>query len=95
MPDAISYLLTTVIVADRIWHANPDCNALAAALDMEDQISRGVYEDYRKRENWPSGLDEAAFRQIQERLSILIEDTKRHFKTLRALIDEHGQSRQS
>ncbi len=68
---------------------------LAAALNMEDQISGGVYEDYTKRANWPTQLDEEVFLQIKKYLNILIEDTRRHHGILQALIDEHGQSKSS
>ncbi len=68
---------------------------LAAALNMEDQISGGVYEDYLKRANWPAALDEDVFVQIRKHLTTLIEDTKRHDKILRTLIDDYGRSKSS
>jgi hypothetical protein len=68
---------------------------LAAALNMEDQISGGVYDDYMSRENWPAELDEEVFRQVRERLTILIEDTKKHTRVLQALVEEYGQSKQT
>ena len=68
---------------------------LAAALDMEDQISGGVYEDYMNRRNWPVELPVEVFVQIRARLTTLIEDTKKHTQILRALVDEYGQRTQS
>lgn len=64
---------------------------LAAAVRMEDQISEGVYEDYRDRTHWPAHLDESVFLQIAERLTPLVEDTKNHRKILQALIQEHAK----
>jgi hypothetical protein len=64
---------------------------LTTALNMEDQISRGVYEDYMTRANWPAGLDDETFEQIKWRLTTLVEDTKGHAKILQALIREHGK----
>lgn len=64
---------------------------LTAALNMEDQISRGVYEDYMTRANWPADLDDETFAQIKLRLTTLVEDTKAHAKILQALIREHGK----
>ena len=63
---------------------------LTTALNMEDQIGGGVYEEYRDRAHWPATLDEQVFSQIRERLTTLIEDTRKHRKILEALIREHG-----
>jgi len=62
---------------------------LSAALDMEDQISQGVYEEYLGRQKWPSQLDEQVFLQIRDRLTTLIEDTKKHHTILQALSRTH------
>jgi Mg2+ and Co2+ transporter CorA len=62
---------------------------LASALDMEDQISQGVYEDYLDRSKWPSQFDEGVFQDIRERLTTLVEDTKKHRKILEALSREY------
>lgn len=62
---------------------------LAAALNMEDQISKGVYEEYRNRASWPDGLDEETFEQIKTRLTTLIEDTNQHAKILRGLAKDY------
>jgi hypothetical protein len=66
---------------------------LTTALNMEDQISRSVYEDYMSRANWPPELDEKTFEQIKSRLNTLVEDTKGHAKILQALMREHAKSK--
>jgi len=63
---------------------------LASALNMEDDISGGVYQDYMSRKHWPERLDEEAFAEIRKRLTVLIEDTKKHKKILQALVREHA-----
>jgi hypothetical protein len=63
---------------------------LTAALDMEDQISGGVYEDYMRPENWPPGLSEGVFAQIKSRLTTLIRDTKRHKEILQRVSKANG-----
>ncbi|MFZ0034556.1 MAG: hypothetical protein WAK60_06170 [Sedimentisphaerales bacterium] len=68
---------------------------LASALDMEDEISGGVYKDYIEAKNWPKNLKPEAFQSIREHLNILIEDTRRHKKTISGLIEQHGQDDQS
>lgn len=65
---------------------------LAAAVKMEDQISKGVYEDYMDRTHWPAHLDGRVFLQIMERLTPLVEDTKNHRRILQALIQEHAKN---
>jgi hypothetical protein len=65
---------------------------LARAVNMEDQISRGVYEDYLDRANWPVRLDENTFVQIRQRLTTLIEDTKQHGRVLQTLVRDHVKS---
>lgn len=66
---------------------------LTAALNMEDQISRGMYEDYMARAKWPAGIDDKTFEQIKKRLTTLVEDTKKHSKILQALVREHAKSK--
>jgi hypothetical protein len=66
---------------------------LVSALDMEDQISSGVYEEYLNRQHWPGQLDDATLVEIKQRLAVLIEDTKKHKKILQALVKEHGSNR--
>jgi hypothetical protein len=67
---------------------------LASALNMEEEISSGVYQDYLKPENWPSGMNKDVFLQIRKRLTILIQGTEKHKKTLQALSKEYGRDRQ-
>jgi|GEM_PF-532405 len=64
---------------------------LTSALNMEDEISSGVYEDYLDRRHWPEQLVDDAFVEIRRRLSVLIEDTKKHKKILQALVNEYGK----
>jgi len=66
---------------------------LASALNMEDDISSGVYEDYLNRRHWPEQLEEDSFRNIQRRLTVLIDDTRKHKKILQALVREHGENK--
>jgi len=65
---------------------------LTTALNMEDQISRSVYEEYMSRANWPAELDDGTFEQIRSRLTTLVEETKGHAKILQALVKEHAQT---
>ena len=64
---------------------------LASALNMEDDISGGVYQDYMNRKHWPEQLDDDVFAEIRKRLTVLIEDTKKHKKILQALVKEHAR----
>ena len=66
---------------------------LASALNMEDQISSGAYEDYLQRRNWPTQLDEEVFHEIRKRLTTLVEDTKKHRAIIEALVRDYGQSK--
>ena len=68
---------------------------LVSALNMEDEISNGVYRDYLNPKNWPPNLTPDAFKAIREYLTILIEDTKRHKKILAALSIDHDKDNQS
>ena len=63
---------------------------LASALDMEERLSGGVYEDYMDIDNWPAGFKRDVFLQVREHLATLIEDTKKHKKILLALSKEYG-----
>jgi hypothetical protein len=63
---------------------------LASALNMEDDISLGVYRDYVSRRHWPGPLADSVFLDIKRRLTVLIEDTKKHKNILQALVREHG-----
>jgi hypothetical protein len=66
---------------------------LRAALNMEDQISEAMYEEYMSRSNWPADLGDKTFEQIRKRLTTLVEDTKKHTKILQALVKEHAKSK--
>jgi hypothetical protein len=66
-------------------------NFLTAALDMEDEISNSVYKDYMDAKNWPKNLKPEAFQKIKEYLTVLIEDTRKHRKTIAGLIEQHDQ----
>jgi len=64
---------------------------LASALNMEDEISGGVYQDYLNRKRWPEQLDDETYAEITKRLTVLVEDTVKHQKTIQALVREHGE----
>ncbi len=66
---------------------------LASALNMEDEISSGVYEDYLNHRHWPQRLDGDVFAEIRRRLTVLIDDTKKHKKILQALVNEYGRDK--
>jgi hypothetical protein len=64
---------------------------LTSGLNMEDEISSGVYEDYLDRKRWPAQLSNEAFAEVKRRLTVLIDDTKKHMKILHALVREHDR----
>ena len=64
---------------------------LASALNMEDEISGGVYRDYLDRKRWPEQIDDETFAEITKRLTVLVEDTIKHQKIIQALVREHGK----
>ena len=66
---------------------------LASALDMEDEISNGVYKDYMDPDNWPAGMDLNVFQKIRTHLTTLIEDTRRHRKIVQGLIKQYGKDK--
>ncbi len=66
---------------------------LAAAVNMEEDISSGVYQDYLRRESWPERMDDGAFAEIRKRLTVLIEGTERHKRIIGALVREHGRDK--
>ncbi|MBN1361231.1 MAG: hypothetical protein JW993_11590 [Sedimentisphaerales bacterium] len=74
-------------------HTNTIAGVLAAAVNMEEDIGNGVYRDYLRREHWPDRLTEEAFAEIRKRLTVLIEGTERHKRTIGALVREHGRDR--
>ena len=63
---------------------------LATAIDMEEQIAGGVYEEYLERENWPERLDDDIFETIRGFLTTLIDDTRKHKQILSALAKKYG-----
>lgn len=65
---------------------------LAAAIDVEEQISGGVYADYLERDNWPEQLQEDIFETIRGYLTVLIDDTRKHKQILTALTREYGKN---
>jgi hypothetical protein len=58
---------------------------LVSALDMEDEIAHSVYLDYMDRKNWPADLKDEIFKEIQEYLTTLLDDTQRHRNIIRNL----------
>ena len=66
---------------------------LASALNMEDEISKGVYQEYLKPQNWPTELNKDAFLQIRRRLTVLIQGIEKHKKILHALSKDYGPDR--
>jgi hypothetical protein len=66
---------------------------LASALDMEDEITAGVYQDYMDMDNWPAGIDLDVFQKIRKHLMVLIKDTRRHQKIISGLIKNHGKDK--
>ena len=64
---------------------------LASALNMEDEISNGIYLDYLNPRNWPGTISPETFRKIATRLTILIDETKKHRKIIAALVKDHGE----
>lgn len=68
---------------------------LASALDMEERLSGGVYEEYMDIDNWPAGVKRDVFLQVRKHLATLIEDTKRHKKTILALTNRYTDGKES
>ncbi|MHC4462536.1 MAG: hypothetical protein ACYS6W_02400 [Planctomycetota bacterium] len=66
---------------------------LSSSLDMEDEISSGVYKDYMELDNWPAGMDQNVFQEIRKHLNILIEDTQRHRQMIAGLINQYGKDK--
>jgi len=65
---------------------------LASALNMEDAISNGIYLDYLNPKNWPEEIDPEVFEKIRTRLTVLIEDTKKHRRIIAALVKNYGEN---
>jgi len=68
---------------------------LAAAIDMEEQIAGGVYDDYLERDNWPEQLEDDVFETIRGYLTTLIEETRKHKQILAALEKKYGHDGES
>jgi hypothetical protein len=58
---------------------------LLSAIDMEDEIAHSIYRDYLDRKNWPVEITDEVFEEIRKNLTILLDDTQRHRKIIRAL----------
>ena len=65
---------------------------LTAALDMEDQMSRGVYREYLNRETWPDELSATDYNKITKCLNVLIKDTVKHRNTILEMINKYGKN---
>lgn len=61
---------------------------LTSAIDMEDEMSGDVYGEFLSRESWPVLMDEDAFQNIKELLTILIQETARHKKIFSELLNQ-------
>jgi hypothetical protein len=68
---------------------------LSSALSMEDQVSDSVYRDYLDPANWPIDLRPDVFQTITKHLTVLIEDSNKHGKILRALSEQYGNDAES
>jgi len=66
---------------------------LAAAVNMEEDISSGVYRDYLNRRNWPQQLDDKVFAEIRKRLTVLMKGIEGHKRIIDALVREHGRDK--
>ncbi len=64
---------------------------LATALNMEDDLSGGVYTDYLDRRRWPEQLDDEVYAEIEKRLFLLIQGITKHRKILKALVEQYGR----
>jgi len=51
---------------------------LDTALDIEEEISRGIYQHYLVYDNWPKGFAIEYFKEVKSILEKMIEDTKNH-----------------
>ncbi len=60
---------------------------LVSAMDMEDEIARGVYNDYLKRGNWPANLTDESFNEIKQKLKILVDETIQHKQIFSDLLE--------
>ena len=83
--------------ADKKDKHNPKTFAgmLTTALDIEEHIAGGVYEDYLTREIWPEKLEDEIFETIKGFLNTLINDTKKHKQIIARLIEDYGCDHES
>jgi hypothetical protein len=68
-------------------------NFLASALDLEDEVSNSVYNDYMDAKNWPKNIKPEIFQNIRQYLTVLIEDTQKHKKIVLELMQKYGQDK--
>jgi hypothetical protein len=68
-------------------------NYLASALDLEDEVSNSVYNDYMDAKNWPKNIKPEVFQSIKQYLNILIEDTRKHRQIILGLMQKYGQDK--
>ncbi len=61
---------------------------LRSALGIEEDISGSVYRDYMDRRNWPAEIKDKTFEEIRKNLSTLLDDTRRHKRTVRYLLSK-------
>jgi hypothetical protein len=67
---------------------------LNLALDIEDKMSKDVYDEYLNRSVWPSQMDEETFQKITADLEILIRETEGHmaiFSRLKENAEQNGR----
>jgi hypothetical protein len=67
---------------------------LNLALDIEDEMSKDVYEGYLDRSIWPSQMEEETFRKIVTDLEVLIRETEGHmaaFARLKEKLENNGK----
>jgi hypothetical protein len=67
---------------------------LNLALDIEDKMSKDIYEEYLDRSIWPSQMDEGVFQKITADLEILIRETEGHmmaFTKLKEKLEHDGK----
>lgn len=67
---------------------------LNLALDIEDKMSKDIYEGYLDRSIWPSQMDEETFQKITADLEVLIRETEGHmtaFAKLKEKLENNGK----
>ena len=67
---------------------------LNLALDIEDKMSKDIYEGYLDRSIWPSRMDEETFQKITADLEVLIRETEGHmtaFAKLKEKLEDNGK----